>query len=143
MTFIDIAREFLTAVKDDLDPYTTQKGKIEVGIDSVTLLTPSHIQFAKYGRGPGKAPPVDPLEEWVIRKGIVESDKARGVAFGIAKSISLNGTLNWVPNAPNALDESIDKYLNKYDEETAKLFNVIIADEMKKIQPFPETIPVV
>jgi hypothetical protein len=46
----------------------------------------------EYGRKPGKMPPVDAIEYWVIRKGIAGGDEARGVAFAIARAIGRRGT---------------------------------------------------
>ena len=115
MSFVSITREFLMLVKGDLDEYTTQKSTIKVNnFLSLSLFTPAHLQFAKYGRGPGKMPPLDPLIEWVSKKGIVSGgpSQARGAAFAIAKSISKKGTKNYVPNAPNALEEALNTLEN-------------------------------
>ena len=55
------------------------------------------------GRPPGAPPPVQPLQEWVIAKGIeTNPKKARGVAFAIRRKIMNEGTErykereNWV-----------------------------------------------
>jgi hypothetical protein len=44
------------------------------------------------GRKPGTMPPIEPIEKWVISKLGVEEDKAKGVAFAIAKKIKAKGT---------------------------------------------------
>lgn len=119
MTFQEIATDFLRAVTSELDPYTSTKGRIDLSDTSgATLFTPSHIQFAKYGRGPGKQPPFDEIFQWVKREGIrFDNTTQEGTAWAIAKSIAKNGTSNWVPNAPNALQESIDNNIEKYFED--------------------------
>jgi len=120
-------------VKGDLDQYTTQKSTIKVNnFLSLSLFTPAHLQFAKYGRGPGKMPPLDPLIEWVSKKGIVSggSSQARGAAFAIAKSISKKGTKNYVPNAPNALEEALNKHMNTY---VTKVNEKHVNDTIKKL----------
>ncbi len=55
------------------------------------------------GRAPGAPPPVTPLQEWVIAKGIESNPKkARGIAFAIRRKIMNEGTErykkreNWV-----------------------------------------------
>ena len=55
------------------------------------------------GRAPGAPPPVQPLQDWVIAKGIATNPKkARGIAFAIRRKIMNEGTErykakeNWV-----------------------------------------------
>ncbi len=55
------------------------------------------------GRPPGAPPPVAPLQDWVIAKGIATNPKkARGIAFAIRRKIMNEGTerfkakVNWV-----------------------------------------------
>lgn len=115
MSFVSIAKEFFMLVKGELDPHTTEKSKIKVNdYKSVSLFTPSHVHFAKYGRGPGKQPPVDEIIKWLSKKGTIKGGDVRGTAFAIAKSIGKNGTANYVPNAPNALEEALNKHMKKY-----------------------------
>lgn len=143
--FLVIAEAFLKAVSGELDPSTEEKGIIVVDKEgnSVSLFTPSHIQFAKYGRGPGKQPPVDDILKWVSKKGIVSGVKEQlGMAWGIAISISKNGTKNWVPNAPNALQEAIDNNIQKYYDDTNKEVVKIESEKIDKIlrEEFPKEI---
>lgn len=144
MSFVKIAKEFLQLVAKDLDQYTTEKSKVKVkNFKEVTLFTPSHVQFAKYGRGPGKNPPLDNILKFIGHKGIIfEGMDKRGTAFAIQASISKNGTKNYVPNAPSAVEETVQKYLKEYNEELAKF---VVADQNEELQKiykknFPETI---
>lgn len=131
MSFVKVAKEFLMAVKGELDPHTTQKSKIKVrNFFTVELLTPGHIQYAKYGRGPGKPPPIDPIMQWVSQKGIVSGKRnIKGAAIAIAKSIGEKGTKNYVKNAPNALEEALAKHMSKLLE---KQNNIHIEDANKE-----------
>lgn len=142
--FVDIAREFLMLVGRDLDSYVSEKSFVEVdGPNQVSLFTASHIQFAKYGRGPGKKPPLDAILEFVKKKGIIfENTDARGTAFAIQISISKRGTKNWVPNAPDALQEAVNSQLNKYYDEVEKANLEKTNREIKEIfdKQFPLTI---
>lgn len=116
MSFVKVAKEFLQLVAGELDPYTTEKSRIKVNnYLSVSILTPAHVQFAKYGRGPGKPPPMDAIEKWVKYEGIIIGNlSTRGTAYVIAKSIGEKGTKNWVPGAPDALTEALNKHLFEY-----------------------------
>jgi len=130
MSFVSIAKDFLMLVKGELDPHTTQKSEIKVNnFLSVSIFTPAHVQFAKYGRGPGKQPPLDPIIAWVRKKGIITGEKnIRGSAFAIAKSIGKNGTKNYVPNAPNAIEEALTKHMKDYVNK----INVEHVDDVEK-----------
>lgn len=131
---LEIAKEFLQAVTEELDPYTKEKGIVEMEEARVILLTPSHIQFARYGRGPGKKPPFDNILKWVKEEGIkFENSTERGTAFAIQASIGLYGTKNWVPNAPNALEVAIKDHLQEYSESLGKKLLVRINDDVNKI----------
>lgn len=51
-----------------------------------------HAIFAERGRGPGKQPPLDPIELWVRRVLGVAPDESRSVAFLVARAIGRRGT---------------------------------------------------
>ena len=137
---VKIATEFFTVVSSDLDEHTTRKNEIVVESDRIVLLTPSHIQFAKYGRGPGKRPPLDPILAWVKTKGIIfDNTDQLGTAFAIQAKISREGTSNWVPNAPNALEEALNKNFEKYNKEIGEVMAVKVSEEVDKI--YKEILP--
>lgn len=57
------------------------------------LFSPLNYSGAvEHGRRPGKQPPIDPIHQWVVRKGIAPPDEARGVAYTIARAIGKRGT---------------------------------------------------
>lgn len=130
---IKLAKEFLEAVSSELDPYTSTKGEVVVGDGKVSLLTPSHIQFAKYGRGPGKKPPLDPILAWVKKNRVQFPDTSKeGTAFAIQASIGKKGTSNWVPNAPNALEEAVQKNIEEYNRKVNETITVEVRDVLNK-----------
>ena len=53
---------------------------------SVILHTPAYTNFMLYGRGPGKMPPLEPIESWMKAKGL------EGSAWAIRKHIADFGT---------------------------------------------------
>ena len=53
---------------------------------SVILHTPAYTNFMLYGRGPGKMPPLAPIESWLEEKGL------EGSAWAIRKHIADFGT---------------------------------------------------
>lgn len=137
---VKIATEFFGKTTNELDQYTTRKSEIKVESDRIILLTPSHIQFAKYGRGPGKKPPLDSILEWVKGRGIIIGDTdEEGTAFIVQAKIGKEGTSNWVPNAPNALEEALNKNYEQYNKEIGNVMAVKISDEVNKI--YKEILP--
>ena len=53
---------------------------------AVILHTPAYTQFLLFGRGPGKMPPLQPIESWMKAKGL------EGSAWAIRKHIADFGT---------------------------------------------------
>ena len=53
---------------------------------SVILHTPAYTHFMLYGRGPGKMPPLEPIESWMKAEGL------EGSAWAIRKHIADFGT---------------------------------------------------
>jgi len=146
MSFVKIAREFLEAVSTDLTGYTTQRPEVKIdSFKQATLLTPEHIQFAKYGRGPGKQPPINQILKFVSDKGIIfENTDQEGTAWAIARSIAKKGTANWVPNAPNAIEEAVNNhildYYKKINNFVIETYDPDIQDIYEKLYPKKVTI---
>lgn len=129
-----IAREFLQAVSDEMDPYTKEKGIIQQEGKKTILLTPAHIQYARYGRGPGKKPPFESIFKWVKEEGIkFQGTDERGTAFAIQASIGKKGTKYYTPNAPSFIEESINAHLQEYQIKLGQKLTVIINDEVNDI----------
>ena len=53
---------------------------------SVILHTPAYTNFMLYGRGPGRMPPLEPIESWMEEKGLT------GSAWAVRKHIADFGT---------------------------------------------------
>lgn len=144
--FKQIANEFLQMVTGELDKYTTESGEIKFESDfKAVLLTPSHIQFAKFGRKPGEQPPIDSIIDFVKKKGIIfDGTDQEGTAWAIAKSIAKNGTKNYVPNAPNALNEAINNNIDSYNKKLAEHITLETNDELQEIYKgvFPQKITI-
>jgi len=125
--FLLVAREFLVAIKEDVEKYTEEETTIKVnGPYSISIFTPNHFQFARYGRGPGKKPPLDPILKWVKKNGVIfDGTNDKGTAFVIQKSIGKKGTANYVPNAPDALNELIEEHVDRFTQRlSGEAFNL-------------------
>ncbi|MEK0370239.1 MAG: hypothetical protein QQN55_03670 [Nitrosopumilus sp.] len=137
---LEIAKEFLELVTSDLDKHTSKKGVVKIEGNTVVLLTPAHIQWAKFGRGPGKQPPIDEMLDFVKQGRIkFKGQTEEGTAFVIAKSIGKKGTKGFTKNAPNAIEEQITKSFESYNKKLSQMLTVGISDEVNKT--FTEIIP--
>jgi len=67
------------------------------------------------GRAPGRFPPIDPIELWVIRKRIAPANEARRVAFLIARSIARHGTKGAFM-FERGLDKATPKVISIWDD---------------------------
>lgn len=140
--FLEIAKQFLYMVSQEIEPYVSDETYIEDAPYRVTLFAPEHFQFAKYGRGPGKQPPVSKILDFVKKKGIIfENSTQEGTAWAIAKSISKKGTKGYTPNPPNAFQEAINKHLKDYADEMSKHLLTVAEREANNIylKTFPKT----
>ena len=137
-----IAKEFLQKVTYDLDKETTRKGEIHEGVNEVYLLTPSHIQFAKYGRDKGKPPPLSPILTYVKRENILfDGEDHEGTAEKMRWIIAKKGTKNFVKNAPNFLEEVIQRYESDYVKEVSDKITIQINEKLQEFykKAFPES----
>ena len=120
--FEEIARSFLESVASDTNTYTSVKARIVRNSEfSLSLVTPSHLQFAYAGRPAGKAPPLDAMLDFIRSKNILfDGMSERGTAFAIQRSIAKKGTKNYKPNAVNILEQTVLKYQSKYESGLSK-----------------------
>ena len=81
--------------------------------NKLTIYGLGRILFLEIGRRPGKMPPIEPIEKWVIGKLNVPEDEARGVAFAIAKKIAEKGTDILTDRAKGLQVELVLDELNK------------------------------
>ena len=81
-----------------LDKYkelsTSQNVSVEVGELEVTLHLPSYWMYIENGRGPGKFPPIQAIQNWIEVKHIVPRNNATvpQVAYLVARKIAREGT---------------------------------------------------
>ena len=133
-SIIALAQEYLQLTTAELDPYTSKKGEIETSGLEVSLYTPSHIQFARYGRGAGKRPPLDPILNWVQKGNIQFPGMSKmGTAMVIMNSIAKKGTFNHTKNAPNALDEALKKNFEQYNDKLNNSLVILLTKQTGEI----------
>ncbi len=90
-------------LKSSWDVTRPKKQAVTFQIDASITNTSERAGNRIAGRAPGAAPPIEPLQDWVIAKGIAtEPKRARAISFAIARKIAREGTQrhkagdNWV-----------------------------------------------
>jgi hypothetical protein len=132
-SFRKVARAFLLAVKYRTDPYTSVKAVVnKIDDQTMQLSTPDHLQFAAFGRGPGKQPPLEKIMDFVVSKNIGDTLNQKGTAFAIAKSIAKYGTKNWVPGAPNLLEQTVIEQMPRYSQKLADAWKKDAEEMLRK-----------
>lgn len=61
-------------------------------LDKTIIYSVPYADSIEFGRLPGHMPPVEPIVQWVLRKGIAKDEKeARQIAWAIATDIRTHG----------------------------------------------------
>ncbi len=110
-SLLDVAQEFqekspIGATRQLVEGWSItspRKESVTFDINASIVNTSDRAINRISGRPPGAPPPISPLQDWVIAKGIErDPKKARGVAFAIRRKIMNEGTErykhkeNWV-----------------------------------------------
>jgi hypothetical protein len=96
-----------------------RRGKVATGrtistLSTVVTETPGFVtgelqgesqwKFVGNGRGPGKMPPIGPIQAWIAAKGLDIN------AWAVAKNMSKRGSKDFRNNAPNVFLSAIDDF---------------------------------
>jgi hypothetical protein len=138
--------KFNESIKDALDSKNiSDTGEaadslyVKHGIDFVQSIGIFYLEFLDTGRGPGKFPPKEPIEDWVQGKlGKSPSDSDfDGIVFVIQRKIAEIGTSIFLNNNEGVeLDKKIAKLRENINEavaESVKLQVLKKLDRFKKV----------
>lgn len=99
----------------------------EAGDDDLKITFLEYGIFVDSGRAPGKFPPVKPIEEWAVSKGIPANK-----AFAIARSIEQKG-IRPRPFIQPTLDDILDNMLiPEIEEQVADQIETQIVESLPK-----------
>lgn len=89
--------------------------------NKIQLFAPSYTTYMLYGRGPGKMPPQEPIEDWMSRYGI------KGNSWAIRYKIAKEGTVGnpFLDNAIPAVVQSVKLQL------VPEITKVLVGELMK------------
>ena len=114
-TWTNTQRELEALAPKILDYYkelaNTENVTVTVGTLEVTLHLPPYWYYIENGRGPGKFPPLQAIENWIEVKHIVprEDYSVKTVSYLIARKIAREGT-----QGKHALEGTIDLIKNAF-----------------------------
>lgn len=94
----------------------------EIGELQITVHLPSYAQYIEYGRGPGRFPPIEAIQNWMTAKHIVprEDRTVPQVSYLIARKIAREGT-----QGKHAAEGTIDFVKNTF---LPQLYSAIVQD---------------
>ena len=104
-------RQFLElATKDNTKHYELSKNikfnlQVNDTLFEIEFQAPEYWKYANYGRGPGKFPPFDKIEDWIIRRKIAR-EGFEGSGF-LEKSLSEQQDY-WEDRIKEAISEDIE-----------------------------------
>lgn len=109
-----------------LDEYkklgNTENVTVTVGELEVSLHLPSYAQYIEYGRGPGRFPPIEAIQNWMTVKHIVPRNDATvpQVSYLIARKIAREGT-----QGKHAAEGTMDFVKNTF---LSQLYSCLVQD---------------
>lgn len=106
----------------------TENVTVTVGELEISLHLPSYAQYIEYGRGPGRFPPIQAIENWITVKHIVPRTdySVKQVSYLIARKIAREGT-----EGKHAAEGTIDFVKNTF---LPRLYSAIVEDVKQNIK---------
>lgn len=104
---------------------------------SVSFELEDYWKYVEYGRGPGKQPPIDKIEEWVRVKPIIPDPingkipDTRQLAYLIARKIGREGTPAQHPLSNTMWSEEVNILINAIKRNISEqVYKYITSDEI-------------
>lgn len=97
----------------------------------IELDLPSYWEYIEYGRGPGRFPPINKIEDWIRKKNIIPKTRngitptSTQLAYLIGRKISEKGT-----KGKHALEDSLEDIENKFIND---LYLAVVEDVKNQI----------
>lgn len=114
-----------------------------VEIDGTSLMVSFNLEdywkYVEYGRGPGKRPPIDAIEQWIKVKPIIPDPingrvpTTKQLAFLISRKIGMEGTKAQRPLEKAVYSDSMEMLINQLKNEIVGQLNEQISNEILKI----------
>lgn len=137
-TMEEYARYVEEAVKNEMPDYYELKNNINFFLEvndttfEIWFKAPDYWKFANYGRGPGKFPPPDKIEKWIIRRKITPYPTRNGrtptrkqLTYLISRKIAEEGF-----KGSGFLEKGLDQQQDYWEDRIATAVTLDINDQI-------------
>lgn len=137
-TMEEYARYVEEAVKNNMPDYYELKNNINFFLEvndttfEIWFKAPEYWKFANYGRGPGKFPPPDKIEKWIIRRKITPYPTRNGrtptrkqLTYLISRKIAEEGF-----KGSGFLEKGLDQQQDYWEDRIATAVTLDINDQI-------------
>jgi len=138
-------RKFLEEVtKDNIKHYELSKKiyftlKVNDTVFEIEFNAPEYWKFANYGRGPGKFPPINRIEDWIVRRKITpyptkdgKTPTRKQLAYLISRKIANEGF-----KGSGFLEKSLKEQEDYWEERISDaIYKDIESQIMEWLSPF-------
>lgn len=116
--------------------------EVESGVDFGRVIGEPYTEQLVNGRKPGKFPPIQAIEKWIVDKGIIANIEGNitvsSLAFLIARKIAKEGTEYFKEGGTDLVEsvftpQRVQKIIDKLGAELAIEFSQKIERELKQI----------
>lgn len=134
----EYARYVEEAVKNNMPDYYELKNNINFFLEvndttfEIWFKAPEYWKFANYGRGPGKFPPSDKIEKWIIRRKITPYPTRNGrtptrkqLTYLISRKIAEEGF-----KGSGFLEKGLDQQQDYWEDRIATAVTLDINDQI-------------
>lgn len=137
---VDIVRTIQTKLSSsgaNATGKTSASLELEASDTRLTIQGAKSFLFVETGRRGGKRPPIAPIKEWAIAKGLVTDNRqARSLAFAIATKIGREGTTTVSENKPRDIYQTTiteERISNIYDEINGVFADRVLSEVIKNL----------
>ena len=129
----DVIRLYLIPKHNELGMKATGEWINSLEVNGNTIRGRKYTEQLVYGRRPGNAPPITPLENWVKAKFGISGKDATSFAFAISKKIAREGT-TWHQKGGSDLLEVLEtqEVLNYINSKIAVYFQTEVTLQIQR-----------
>ena len=129
----EVIRLYLIPKHNELGMKATGEWINSLEVNGNTIRGRKYTEQLVYGRKPGNAPPIAPLENWVKAKFGITGKDATSFAFAISKKIAKEGT-TWHQKGGSDLLEVLEtqEVLNYINSKIARYFQTEITLQIQR-----------